>query len=705
MLFLLVLALLAPVQAADCSTIPPDPTILASTTPVPDWLADGSPSLQGWDIYQKMLVDGALSSDAWIEQLITKTLPGLSAIIMEPPFTAFRYGGGGGAGGSNETAFTAAVAAFRRHGVKVLIYSSLVHKGEDAEWANGSLAKHHPDWDQRLRNGSPATLESKPMLSPANLAAVNFSLHYTLDLLQRYGPADGVYLDNNQLGGSASDPADYSDAALAGWRQYLSARFSAAWIAQCLGYSIPTNATIPDPPSPPGLGDPPPTPDAVRRWGVWLRYRQRVMAIANEAFRSALHAQLPTPLALIAGNEVQFPSFVLATELQLYHEDAALTESYDVEEWSAAKPLLMRGLAASPIAPALVGLFGMVNMSAKPEFRLRSSAALAVRMLGAAWMARTKPHLSYYGLQRSPPDNTQQAVAAALQWYQDVQVQLGLNSPGLQAAPTVGAVLCRAAINFRSAAVEQSDWSLEIGGDWLVKAAQSAGAPGAIISASNLDTDNALALKTQFGPWMDVLLLQNATVLSAKAGAAIARFAKAGGTVISTRDSGTIDELGRPLPGDKHVLPSAEGSWGSGKLIFADKPKLAAAAAAAVAAASWQVLTPTSPRSDWQFMPFVDGGNASRLLVHVLYLGADSGYQPAGAVLRLNTTLELLIPRVNSSSMVVHSPVRDANASSSSSSSSSSSFENAKGGVRVVCVNPPVYFVVELKCNSMAGRA
>jgi hypothetical protein len=202
---------------------------------------------------------------------------------------------------------------------------------------------------------------------------------------------------------------------------------------------------------------------------------------------------------------------------------------------------------------------------------------------------------------------------------------------------------------------------------------------------------------------MRVLLLQNATALPAKAGAAIASFAKSGGTVISTRDSGTVDDLGRLLPGDKHVLPSAAGSWGSGKLIFADKPKLPAVAAAVIAAASWQVLTPAPPWSDWQFMPFVGGGNASRMLVHVLYLGAASGYQPAGAVLQLNTALELLISQVNSSSMAVHSPVRDANASSSSSSSSSSC-QNVRDGVRVVYVNPPVCFVVELKCTSTTGR-
>ena len=74
------------------------------------------------------------------------------------------------------------------------------------------------------------------MLSPSSAAAVAYSLNYTLDLLRRF-PADGVYLDDNQLGGNASDPADYSAAAVSGWREYLSARFGRDWSAQCLGYA------------------------------------------------------------------------------------------------------------------------------------------------------------------------------------------------------------------------------------------------------------------------------------------------------------------------------------------------------------------------------------------------------------------------------------------------------------------------------------
>ena len=100
-----------------------------------------------------------------------------------------------------------------------------------------------------------------------------------------------------------------------------------------------------------------------------------------------------------------------------------------------------------------------------------------------------------------------------------------------------------------------------------MEATQSAGAPGTIISSSNLDTDDTASIKAQFGPWLQVLLLQNATVLSTKTAAAIKRFATAGGTVISTRDSGTIDELGRPLPVQKRLLPHVAGSWGSSQCL------------------------------------------------------------------------------------------------------------------------------------------
>eukprot|EP01047_Picozoa_sp_COSAG01_P071789 COSAG01_NODE_11237_length_1976_cov_1.098562_3_plen_154_part_00 len=106
--------------------------------------------------------------------------------------------------------------------------------------------------------------------------------------------------------------------------------------------------------------------------------------------------------------------------------------------------------------------------------------------------------------------------------------------------------------------------SLEIGGDWLVKTAQENGAPASIISAANLGRGEGLADS------LKVLLLQNTTVLSARAGEAIASWAKAGGTVVASSDSGTLDELGRPLPADGRVLPNASGAWGKGRFIVAE---------------------------------------------------------------------------------------------------------------------------------------
>ena len=152
----------------------------------------------------------------------------------------------------------------------MVLYSSVVHLGEDAEWASGNLSRQHPEFSQRLRDSSPATLETKPMLSPSSAAAVAHSLNYTLDLLRRF-PADGVYLDDNQLGGNASDPADFSAAAVSGWREYLSARFGREWSAQCLGYATISSAPIPAPPAE--------NRSVVEQaqWGAWLRFRQRTM--------------------------------------------------------------------------------------------------------------------------------------------------------------------------------------------------------------------------------------------------------------------------------------------------------------------------------------------------------------------------------------------------------------------------------------------
>ena len=98
----------------------------------------------------------------------------------------------------------------------------------------------------------------------------------------------------------------------------------------------------------------------------------------------------------------------------------------------------------------------MVNMTVKPQ-RLRTSAALAVRMIGACYMTRTKPHFSGSGLQHEPMDAAQTAVAQTLRWFTTVRASL-FDLPSLRPLPPVVAVLCRAGIDFRSPKREQSSW-------------------------------------------------------------------------------------------------------------------------------------------------------------------------------------------------------------------------------------------------------
>ena len=356
----------------------------ASAWPGAEWLGDGSPSLQGWDIYQKMLVDGATGPGAerGIEELVTERLPGLGTLIMEPPRPAFATAGRGW--GIQREHFAAAVAAFRRRGVRVVLYSSVVHLGEDAEWASGNLSRQHPEFSQRLRDSSPATLETKPMLSPSSAAAVAYSLNYTLDLLSRF-PADGVYLDDNQLG--ADRRLQHGGERL---ERIPAARFG-QWSAQCLSYTDIGNAPILPPPTT--------APWSSRPSGEPGCAGQRTMALSNEAFRRCTNTPAPTASHWRSSSATSSSSRrMFGDELRLYHEDAVLKD-YDVEQWTAAKPMLVRARVVADGSSVERHVWSL-QLTAKPLFGPPRGAAMRD---GASYMTRLKPHF-FYGLQQQPPD-------------------------------------------------------------------------------------------------------------------------------------------------------------------------------------------------------------------------------------------------------------------------------------------------------------
>eukprot|EP01052_Picozoa_sp_SAG31_P049969 SAG31_NODE_11188_length_1056_cov_1.666667_1_plen_287_part_10 len=186
--------------ASECvDSLPPD---LPWPIPVPlvqaradsrdfKWLLDGSPLLQGWGTpYQRMLVEAAASNSSFVHALQQNF--GFSAVILNPPGTS-------GWGGSSIATFRDAVAAFARAGMGVVLYSSIVHAGEDPIWTSGNLSRQHPEWLQRHQDGTPWLLETKAALSPSSDLAVEFTLNRTLKLLADFPEASGIMLDNNEL--------------------------------------------------------------------------------------------------------------------------------------------------------------------------------------------------------------------------------------------------------------------------------------------------------------------------------------------------------------------------------------------------------------------------------------------------------------------------------------------------------------------------
>eukprot|EP00039_Didymoeca_costata_P002853 m.63131 g.63131 ORF g.63131 m.63131 type:complete len:718 (+) comp11562_c0_seq1:113-2266(+) len=693
----------------DCSQLPPQVVVPSPPINTPSWLLDWSPTLQGWDQYQKFIVDRAVCglnsscvavgeevncsacSDKWISALKT-ALPGISSVVLEPPYTAFKYGGGGGAGGSTPQEFAQAVQALRRNGLRVILYTSMIHKGEDREWANGSLAKNHPEWSQRHRDGSAATIETKPMLSPST-SALAYTVNYTIELLRQF-PADGIYLDDNQLGGNGSDPADFNVAAIAKFRQYLGSTYGQAWSASCFGVANISQAMPPKPPT--AIS----TVQERTYFGAWVDFRDITMAESNEAFRLAIRSFAgEEPLIVVAGNEIEWSDYTLAFRRQLYHTDATLTEDYATKQWSASKPILLRGLSpvtAESIAPRpeYIALFGIFNLTDANNMTLQPSPIL-VQMFGGAFMSRCKPWLSSYGLQSIGTPGQNNSHNGSYVWSDGVSVLTAMLYWGntyaerffgaqLKAAPPIVSVFSRRSMDLRPGVPEIPDW--------LYWSTRAAGVPNIMISDDNIAINpETIPSRTQ------VLLIQNASVLNEKTVAAVQEFATIkGGVVICTPDLATRDFLGAMLPNNTFNIPRQTGPWGKGTIIIDDANPwpLVPQALETIRNYSWQQLA-NGENSDWQYIVYQDEGaeGIERLILHSLYLGTYAG-QPTTS--NINSTINFIIPNIQGcvcgvADVELHSPMKMV--------ATSVSWAIVNASFKMSISSPAIYFVLEMKCK------
>ena len=340
---------------------------LPSLPPAEGWTRTAS-ILQPWADTQAMAV---LEADQWAPRLAEDF--GFSAVIMLPPeahnaITPDKP--------ITEAQFQHAIAAYRRAGMKVIVYTAIMHCGHAPAWMSGALGREHPEWSMRDPAGGTVTTYGAPWLCP-NTGALEYTLQYTEGLLRKYH-ADGLMLDNNEfINSDAGLPTCYCDGCRRRFREYVVARFGETRLKDLLGLT-PDQVRIPE------------SPDAPL-WGLWLSWRNRVWAEALETFRQRLRAASPG-VAVLANTAYLYASWELATDQQYAHEDAVLSETVGLgPEGTAAKMTLGRALAQGRPLWNYIGTFQVADYS-----RLREASDVD-GIVAASNASGANPWIVFYG--------------------------------------------------------------------------------------------------------------------------------------------------------------------------------------------------------------------------------------------------------------------------------------------------------------------
>lgn len=372
-------SLLAPARI-DWSAYPPD-LPLPAAAPNLGW-ATTAAVVQPWGATQTVAVkDHAAWTGRWVDEF------GFSAVIVLPPEAhnaiVNKQRGQDHPGSLSVAEFRAAVDDWRRRGLKVILYTSIMHCGHAPQWQYGDLTREHPEWSMRDRQGTPIRLYGHDWLCP-NTGALAYTIAYTEDLIRRWD-CDGVMLDNNEYLNTADGlPTCYCDSCQTSFRDYLSRRFGDEGCRQQFGVAL-SAARIPVSPGP--------------LFDLWIHWRNRVWAEATEAVRAAARRVKPD-VVVLANTQYQSSGWVLATDLQYPREDAVLAESRHLTpRQMVAKMQLGRAIAEGR---ALWNYVGTFSEQAFAELR---PADEVERMMSTSLVGGANPWIVFYGFDQQPERN------------------------------------------------------------------------------------------------------------------------------------------------------------------------------------------------------------------------------------------------------------------------------------------------------------
>ncbi|NSW54388.1 MAG: beta-galactosidase [Armatimonadetes bacterium] len=361
--------------AANYTPYPPD-LPLPALPPAGGWSLNAR-IVQPWGSTQTVAIRDAakwsvrFDEDFGFNAMIVLPTDAHNAITVGPPETAKTPG-------ITDQEFRDALALYRAHDMRIIIYTSIMHCGHSPQWQFGGIAKEHPEWSMVDPAGNPITLYGHPWLCPST-GALEHTIRYTEELVRQYSP-DAVMLDNNEfLNSDAGAPTCYCEGCKAGFARYIRERFTPEQLRATTGLT-PDQVAIPQVDSDP-------------LWGLWLSWRNRVWAEATETYRVRLRAIKPD-IVVLANTQYQYGSWILAVDGQYAHEDAVLSESRGhTPEGMAAKMLLGRALAQNRPLWNYIGTFQEHDFT-----KLREPSEVG-GVMAASSAVGANPWIVFYGFE------------------------------------------------------------------------------------------------------------------------------------------------------------------------------------------------------------------------------------------------------------------------------------------------------------------
>lgn len=364
LLILVILIAAVQAQSVQRAVVAPDSPLPVAPRLVAPWL-DQAIVLQPWRTTQFT----ALTDPGDRPQRLHREF-GFNTIVVLPPEA--NNAGVPAPYRQTDSQFRAGVEAYRSAGYKVILYSSIVQSGMMPLWHEGVLEQVHPEWSMRDSRGRPIMKYGHAWLCP-NSPALDYAINYTERLVNEYRP-DAVMLDNNQFfytdekNTSSETWTCYCRFCRKKFRDYAIGRFGVQGVARVFR----TDAAALDIPTQDGA-----------LYALWLHWRNRVWAEANETFRARLR-RIDPQIMFFANHQYDWPDGVLSSDLQYEHEDVVLSESRELDSWQMSQKMLLgNALAAGRPLWNYIGTFEEKNYS-----KLRPKQVVGRLSLPASVMAR-----------------------------------------------------------------------------------------------------------------------------------------------------------------------------------------------------------------------------------------------------------------------------------------------------------------------------